>query len=121
MRATLTERVRSRQPDLDDQQVWQQVSWDPGERSERPGRSDCDGSVWSPGRTSASVGGAQTLPTKRTASSSIPLIFLAVEELAARQMMASHPLATGPPDAAWTAFAALIAGKAAEAGRRTVG
>src|SRR5262249_3109291 len=32
MRLMLTERIRAQQPDLDAQQLWQQVSLDPGER-----------------------------------------------------------------------------------------
>jgi putative transposase len=46
--------------------------------------------------------------------------FLAVEDLSVRQMMANHRLAKSIHDVAWTAFAALIACKAAWAGRQYV-
>jgi putative transposase len=116
IRSALTERITVAYPDLDVRHVWQTVSQDEGERvawRERQRRRRVVARVHE--RIRWRRGDFAHQQSRRLINA---YDFLAVEELSVRQMMANHPLAKSIHDAAWTLFAALIACKAAWAGRR---
>jgi putative transposase len=118
IRTALTAQAQAQQPALDARQMWQQVSQDGEERiawRERVRRR----------RVVACV--HERIRWRRsdfTHQESRRLVdtcdFIAVEDLSVRNLVRNQRLAKSIHDAAWTAFAALLACKAAWAGRRWV-
>jgi putative transposase len=118
VRATLTQRLKQAQPDLDTRQTWQQVSRDSAERAAWHERQRRRRSV---ARTHERIRWRRGDFTHQQSRKLVNQFdFIAVEDLSVRTMMATHQLAKSITDAAWTQFAALIACKAAWASRRYV-
>jgi len=118
VRSMLTTQLARTQPDLGACQVWDLVSQDKSECTawrERQHRQCVVARVHERIRWQRGDFAHQECRKLVTSSE-----FLAVEELSVRQMMANHQRAKSIRDAAWTLFAALIACKAARAGRRSV-
>ncbi len=116
VRATLTQQVSKQLPDLDATAVWRLISQDAKERCAWKARGRCRKVV---ARTHERIRWRRSNfahQASRRLVNSYDL--LAVEDLSIRKMMANHTLAKSIHDSAWRQFLALIACKAAWAGRR---
>jgi putative transposase len=116
IRATLIQQTSEQQPDCDAAAVWQLVSQDAEERRAWKARRRCRKVV---ARTHERIRWRRsnfTHQASRRLANQYDL--LAVEDLSVRRIMANHILAKSIADAAWRQFLALIACKAAWAGRR---
>lgn len=118
LRATLTEIVSARQPELEEWQVWQVVSQNDRERVAWRDRQHRRRVV---ARIHERIRWRRSNFTHQESRRLVNYYdLLAVEDLAVRNMMANHANAKSIADAAWTQFHYLIASKAAWAGRQYV-
>jgi putative transposase len=118
VRSALTTQITQLYPDLDARQVWPAVSQDDSERTawRKRQRQRCVVA-----RVHERIRARRSDFTHQQSRRLVNTVdFLAVEDLSVRNMMANHQLPKSIHDAAWTAFAALIACKAAWAGRQAV-
>jgi len=118
IRSTLTAQVQTAHPALETREVWQGVSQDARERTtwrERVRRRRVVARTHE--RIRWRRGDFAHRQSRRLVNT---YDFLAVEHLSVRTMVANHTFAKSIHDAAWTGFAALLACKAAWAGRRVV-
>jgi len=116
--AALSAQTRTQRLDLGERQIWQVVSQDGEERMawrERARRRRVVARVHE--RIRWWRGNFTHQASRRLV---VAYDFIAVEDLTVRNLMANHALAKSIHDAAWTQFAALLACKAAWAGRRYV-
>jgi IS605 OrfB family transposase len=116
VQAALTTQVTAAQPDLDERAAWQAMSQDVGERRAWKMRQRRRRVV---ARTHERIRWRRGDVTHQQSRRLVNQYdFIAVEDLSVCSMVANHTLAKSTHDATWTQFAALLACKAAWAGRQ---